>query len=126
MSEIDGNSMNTTELAMQRTEWAFRRTRMANERTLIAWLRTGLAMTGFGAIVPRLLFNIEPEWLVNLIAALFVIAGIVTVIVGIRTYRETITEFSEEERGVPWWVVATLAGAIQIGAIAILVLFMLD
>jgi putative membrane protein len=120
------NSFNTTELALQRTEWASQRTRMANERTLIAWLRTGLAMTGFGAIVPRLLFNIEPEWLVNLIAALFVIAGIVTVIVGIKTYRETITEISEKEQGVPWWVAASLAGTIQIGAIAILILFILE
>ena len=126
MAEIDGNLLNTTELANQRTEWAFRRTSMANEGTLIAWLRTGLAMTGFGAIVPRLLFNIEPEWVVNLIAALFVTAGIVTVIVGIRTYREIITGISEEEQGIQWWVVATLVGAIQIGAIAILILFILD
>ena len=99
---------------------------MANKRTLIAWLRTGLAMTGFGAIVPRLLINIEPEWLVNLISALFVIVGVVTVVVGIRTYRETMHTIPEAEHGVPWWVVATLAGAIQIGAIAILILFILD
>ena len=126
MAEIDGNSFSTTELAMQRTEWAFRRTRMANERTLIAWLRTGLAMTGFGAIVPRLLFNIEPEWLVNLIAAIFVVVGVVTVIVGIRTYRNTTAAFPEVKESVPWWVMATLAGAIQVGAVAILILFILD
>ena len=99
---------------------------MANERTLIAWLRTGLAMTGFGAIVPRLLFNIEPEWLVNLVATIFVIAGVVTVIVGIRTYRNTTAAISDVEQSVPWWVMATLAGAIQIGAVAILILFILD
>jgi putative membrane protein len=98
---------------------------MANERTLIAWLRTGLAMTGFGAIVPRLLFNIEPEWLVNLVSSIFVISGVVTVVVGIRTYRETMLLYPESEPGVPWWVVATLAGAIQAGAVAILILFIL-
>jgi putative membrane protein len=99
---------------------------MANERTLIAWLRTGLAMTGFGAIVPRLLVNIEPEWLVNLISALFVIVGVVTVVVGIRTYRETMNTIPETDQGVSWWMAAMLAGAIQVGAIAILILFILD
>jgi putative membrane protein len=99
---------------------------MANERTMIAWLRTGLAMTGFGTIVPRLLFNIDPEWLVHLISALFVIAGVVTVVVGIRTYRETMLSIPETEQGVSWWVTATLAGTIQVGAILILILFILD
>jgi putative membrane protein len=114
------------ELAMQRTEWAFKRTRLANERTLIAWLRTGLAMTGFGAVVPRLLINIDPEWLVDLIAALFVIVGGVTVIVGIRVYRQTTGTIPDVEESVPWWVMASLAGVIQIGAVAMLILFILD
>ena len=126
MTDREEISPTTTELAMQRTEWASKRTRLANERTMIAWLRTGLAMTGFGAIVPRLLFNIEPEWLVNLISTLFVFAGVVTVVVGIRTYRETAHLHPETEQGIPWWVPATLAGAIQVGAVAILILFILD
>lgn len=125
MTEREEISPSTTELAMQRTEWAFKRTRMANERTLISWLRTGLAMTGFGAIVPRLLINIEPEWLVDLISTLFVIAGVVTVVVGIRTYRETMLLYPDTELGIPWWAVATLAGTIQVGAVAILILFIL-
>ena len=126
MTEREEILPNSTELALQRTEWASKRTRMANERTLIAWLRTGLAMTGFGAIMPRLLFNVDPERLVNLIAAIFVTAGVVTVIVGIRTYRNTTAAISDVEQSVPWWVMATLAGAIQIGAVAILILFILD
>ena len=126
MIEREKRVATTSELANLRTEWASKRTRMANERTMIAWLRTGLAMTGFGAVVPRLLTNIEPAWLVNLIAALFVFAGVVTVVVGIRTYRETMEVYAESEQGLTWWVVAILAGAIQLGAIAILILFILE
>lgn len=61
MSEREEKGLTTKELALQRTDWASERTRMANERTMIAWLPNGLAITGFGAIVPRLLTNIQPE-----------------------------------------------------------------
>jgi hypothetical protein len=51
---------------------------------------------------------------------------VVTVIVGIRTYRNTTATIPEVEQSAPWWVMATLAGAIQVGAAAILILFILD
>ena len=116
----------TRELANQRTKMASERTRMANERTMVAWVRTGLALTGFGAVVPRLLEDIQPEWLVRFIAILFVISGSLTVFYGVHSYRQITGRLEQDQVGIPWWVVALLAGMIELGAILILVLFLLS
>ena len=112
------------DLAALRTEWASERTRLANERTLIAWLRTGLAVTAFGAVVPQLLSSVQPEWLVRFIAILFVASGSVVLYYGVRTYREMTGRLGEDQIGMPWRLVALLAGSLEIGAIMILALFL--
>ncbi|UCG24553.1 MAG: DUF202 domain-containing protein [Chloroflexota bacterium] len=126
MTEERNATATTQELAQQRTEWALERTRLSNERTLIAWLRTGLALVGFGAIVPRLLERVETEWLVNLIAVLFVVIGTVIVAVGVRAYRHMTTKLDAAEHAIAWPVIAVLAGAIEVAAILILILFVLN
>lgn len=117
-------SSSTQDLAEQRTEWASERTRLANERTLIAWLRTGLAITAFGAVVPQLLSSVESEWLIRFIAVLFVASGSVVLYYGIHTYREMTRRLDEDQVGIPWRLVAILAGSLELGAILILVLFL--
>ena len=126
MSEVRDSTATTQELARQRTEWALERTRLANERTLIAWLRTGLALVGFGAIVPRLLERVETEWLVNPIAVLFVVIGTVIVAMAVRAYRHMTVRLDAAEHAIAWPVVAVLAGAIEVAAILILILFILN
>jgi putative membrane protein len=116
----------TQELASQRTMLASERTRLATERTLVAWVRTGLALTGFGAVVPRLLNNIQPEWLVSIIAIMFVLSGSLTVYYGVSSYRQIAGRLEEDQPGIPWWVVALLAGMIELGAILILILFLIS
>ena len=117
---------NRQDLAARRTEWAYERTALANERTLVAWLRTGIAVTGFGALVPRLLSNTEPEVLVNLLSVAFVLAGTAMVILGVRGYRAMADQLTERRVGAPWWLVASLAGTVEISAILVLVLFILS
>ena len=82
-------------------------------------------MIGFGAIVPRLLDGIGPEWLVGLIASLFVIFGTVVVAIGVHTYREMSSRLDEAERGISWGIVLALAAAIEVCTILILVMFLL-
>ena len=126
MSQNKEAQDNRQDLAVQRTEWAYERTALANERTLVAWLRTGIAVTGFGALVPRLLSGTEPEVLVNLISVAFVLAGTAMVILGVRGYRAMTDQLTEQRVSAPWWLVASLAGTVEIGAILVLVLFILS
>ena len=125
MSQEQDTTATTQELAQQRTDWALERTRLSNERTLIAWLRTGLALLGFGAIVPRLLDGIEAQWLVNLLAVLFVLIGTVIVAMGVHAYRQMASVLTDAEQVIPWPVIAILAGAFEVAAITILILFIL-
>lgn len=125
MSEAETAPDSAQELAIKRTQWASERTRLANERTLIAWLRTGLAVVGFGALVPRVLSNVQAEWLVWLVSVLFVVTGSIVLFFGVRNYREMTTRLGEKQVGVSWWLVALLTGALELGAILILILFLL-
>jgi putative membrane protein len=124
MQQDTAAAANTQELAQQRTAWASERTRLANERTLVAWLRTGLAVVAFGAVVPRVLSGAEPQWLVAFISLLFVVSGSVVLFFGVRNYREMTIRLEEEQVGLSWWLVAILAGALQLGAVLILILFL--
>ena len=124
MPTNDNAASTTTRLAKMRTEWAFERTRLSNERTLIAWLRTGIAITAFGTVVPRLLSAVENDWIVRFISVLFVVSGTVIVYYGVHAYREMTHRLSDEQIGIPWKFVALLAGMIELGAILILVLFL--
>lgn len=123
MSPDNAATTQTEDLARLRTEWASERTRLANERTLIAWLRTGLAVTAFGAVVPRLLDSVENDWIVRFISVLFVLSGSVILYYGVHTYREMTRRLRDDQIGIPWSLVALLAGSVELGAILILVLF---
>ena len=124
VSTIDNAFSNTSDLAELRTKWASERTRLANERTLIAWLRTGLAVTAFGAVVPRLLAAVENDWLVRIVSVLFVFSGTIITYYGVHAYREMTKRLGEDQIGVPWSLVALIAGALEVGAIVILLLFL--
>ena len=123
MQTNNAESISSTGLAELRTQWASERTRLANERTLIAWLRTGIAVTAFGAVVPRLLSSIENDWIVRFVSVLFVVSGAVVLYYGVHTYREMTSRLKEDQVGVPWTLVAILAGALELGAVLILILF---
>ena len=123
MSQEDAK-MTTQELAIQRTEMASERTRLANERTLIAWLRTGIAITAFGAVVPRLLASVQSDWMVRLIAILFVVSGSIVMFYGVHNYRQMTIRLEAKQVGIQWWLVAVLTAAIELGAIMILLLFL--
>ena len=121
----EGVDFSTQELAVQRTEMASERTRLANERTLIAWLRTGIAITAFGAVVPRLLEFVHSDWLVRFIAVIFVVCGSVVMFYGVHNYRQMTIRMEAEKVGIKWWMVAVMKAELEIGVILILVLFLI-
>jgi putative membrane protein len=92
IDHVDINTMNEGQL---RDQLAAERTRLANERTLLAYIRTALALAGAGAVLLRF-FPASP--VLSWIARPFVIAGGVTVAVGVyrfvaRTKRIAIGPF---------------------------------
>lgn len=110
----------------QRTEWAFERTLLANERTFIAWLRTGLAVTAASAVVMRLLSAAEPRWLVNTLAIVMALAGVLIVALSAGGYKRMHKELEDIGPGlIPQWLVWILVAALQVSAIAILVLLII-
>lgn len=81
-------------------------------------------MVGFGAILPRVLDGVEPQWVAGFISVLFVVSGSVVLFFGVRNYREMTLKLEEEQVGLSWLFVAILAGALQLGALLILILFL--
>ena len=75
-------------------------------------------------MVPRLLSSVESEWLIRFISVLFVVSGSVVLYYGVHTYREMTSRMTDDQVGIPWLLVAILAGSLELGAILILVLFL--
>ncbi len=76
MTDSEKLAKERTELADERTEWAEDRTVMANERTFAGWMRTGLAAVGIGIGFNALFGKLDPQWLAQLIATIFICIGI--------------------------------------------------
>ena len=76
MSDSENLAEERTQLADERTEWAEDRTIMANERTFAGWMRTGLASVGIGVGFNALFGKLDPQWLAQLIATIFIMIGI--------------------------------------------------
>lgn len=106
------------------TKWAYERTILANERTYIAWLRTGLSITGGSAIFIRLLGDVEPSWLVNLLAVIMGLVGVVTVIVSTQGYRNMHRKLDQVAPSfLPHWLVILIVVVLEIAMIGFLILF---
>lgn len=118
--------MTSREPIDQRTGWAYERTLLANERTFIAWLRTGLAITAASAIVMRLLSDVDPRWLVNALAIVMALAGVLIVALSAWGYQRMVKNLHEIAPGlIPQWLVWILVAALEISALAILVLLII-
>jgi putative membrane protein len=72
MTQKDNN-----DLAEERTHWAEDRTILANERTFAGWMRTGMAALGVALGLKAVFKNLEPTWLAQTAATIFVITAII-------------------------------------------------
>ncbi len=114
-------------LARERTELALVRTRLAKERTFNAWLRTGLALMGAGVAIAKLMSHFQPQWILRLLAILFVIIGGLIIGLGLRTYFRVIQRIEKVRvGGHPFWYILTLAILLILAAIIGLVLVLLE
>ena len=114
-------------LAEKRTDFALERTRMAVTRTFFALLRTGIAIAGGGALVTAILGRGWPDWVVGLLAGVFVTIGFAIMVVALHGYNDMAGRFADEESDFnfisPKLLIA-LTVALQIATLAVLVLFL--
>jgi putative membrane protein len=108
-----------------RTHLAAERTKLAKERTFAAWIRTGLSSAGIGVALVKLLPTVENRVLVQALGVLFVVAGMGTLVLAIRSYRDVVKRLEAHvEPAVPVWTAYTLTvvflAASAIGLLAII------
>lgn len=105
-----------TEWAEERTEWADQRTYLAQQRTFSGWLRTGLTSMAVGFGIAEFVEDVEPQWLISLVALLFMITGGVVVALAFVSYRKVslkLKETSTPETSIS----TTWAGVVSAGLI---------
>ena len=76
--------------------YAMERTHMAAERTYFAVLRTGLAIAAAGTVVVAILGENWPEWLIVLLAAVFIAVGYTMIIVTLDNYQKIVNRLQIE------------------------------
>lgn len=72
---MGSHSDDRQQLASDRTDLAEDRTMLANERTYASWMRTGMAAVAVALGFRALLRSFEPDWVVKLIATVFILVG---------------------------------------------------
>jgi putative membrane protein len=100
-----------------RTQWAERRTALASERTFAAWGRTALSCIGLGLAATRLFGDLEPRWLLRVVAVGLVALGIIALAFGFYSFSKSARDLKERgEHGLPpGWIGAFAVGLALLG-----------
>ena len=102
------------------------RTRLAKDRTFAAIIRTVLALIAFGITVARVLPDIRPGWMMDVLGALLILCGGLIAVLGFRSTHETVTKLRAHGIDEPHWLVVTtrlLLAAIAILALVIVAMY---
>jgi len=117
----------TNDLSQARTDYALERTHMAATRTYFALLRTGLAIAGGGTLISSILADDWPDWLVGILAGVFIIVGFTIMIAGLQRYIFIATKFAvnDEFRVISPKLLILLTAVLQIATLVVLALFLI-
>jgi putative membrane protein len=97
---------------------------LAKERTFAAWVRTGLSAVAVGFGGARLLTDLEPQALVLASSLMLVVGGIMAIVFGFWSFRDTLAELGEG--GFSLWLIGTFTLLLVLASVALLVLMFLD
>jgi len=116
----------THNLSQARTDYALERTHMAATRTYFALLRTGIAIAGGGTLITTILGEGWPDWLVGLLAGLFIVVGFTIMIAGLQRYIFIAKKLAGEDefRIISPKLLVLLTAVLQIATVAVLILFL--
>lgn len=119
-------SLPNQKLAQERTDWAYERTQMASTRTFFALLRTGLAIAGGGSAVTAILARDWPDWVVGLLASVFILVGFAIMLGGLQRYRKMAERLAVEGEveAIPTRLIVVLTVVLQAATLAVLILFL--
>ena len=121
------DTISAQDLARERTDWAYERTQMASTRTFFALLRTGLAIAGGGSAITAVLAEGWPDWVVGLLAGVFIVIGFSIMLGGLQRYRQLAERLRVENdfAAIPVRLVVVMTVALQVATVIVLVLFLL-
>ena len=114
-----------TEYAQERTEWADQRTFLAQERTFAGWISTGLTCIAVGLGVIELLREVEPQWLITALGAIFIAVGGTINALAFFSYRKVSLHMKESSRpdmAIPTWLIGGITTALVLAAVGGLIL----
>ena len=116
----------STELARERTDWAYERTQMASTRTFFALLRTGLAIAGGGSAITAILAKGWPDWVVGLLAGVFIVIGFTIMLGGLQRYHRLARRLKVEDdfAAIPVRLVVAMTIALQVATVIVLTLYL--
>jgi uncharacterized membrane protein YidH (DUF202 family) len=116
----------TNDLAQIRTDFSLERTHMAVTRTYFALLRTGIAIAGGGTLITTILAEGWPDWIVGILAGLFIIVGYAIMIAGLQRYIFIADKLAgnDEFRIISPKFLIVLTAVLQIATVAVLILFL--
>ena len=106
---------------------AIKRTTLSEERTFASWIRTALAAVGFGVGLVKLLPATENRTLVQLLGVLFVTAGMLIFVVGLRSYLDALKRLGSSVKApFPVWMAVVVTSILVLGSTIGLVSIILD
>lgn len=107
--------------------YALERTHMAAERTYFSVLRTGLAIAAAGTVVVAILGERWPEWLILVMAGVFIAVGYTMIIVTLNNYQKIVNRLQIESdlNVMSPRLMIFLTAILQLGLVIVLVLFFL-
>ena len=117
MSTTDSSVDVKQRLAEERTQTARQRTLLAEERTYSAWLRTGLASLATGFAIAKLVTDVDPSWLPQVLGALFIVVGGAMFVLAHWLHDRALRKLDVRDvAGLPTWAVAVITFVLLVGA----------
>jgi uncharacterized membrane protein YidH (DUF202 family) len=100
---------------------------MAAERTYFSVLRTGLAIAAAGTVVVAILGERWPEWLILVMAGVFIAVGYTMIIVTLNNYQKIVNRLQIESdlNVMSPRLMIFLTAILQLGLVIVLILFFL-
>ena len=90
--------------------------------------RTGLAIAGGGSVIVAILGSSWPDWVVAILAGIFIVVGFIIMISGLQRYHKLTKRLAieGEVETIPTQLIVALTVMLQIATVIALILFLIN